>query len=158
MRIEVKGRNLQVTEELRELVARRFEKVGKQVSELAVLEVELSAERNPSNPDGQVAEATLHLKGVTLRAESSSRDIKHSINLIADELAPPGQAPPRQAPQAPRVARRRRPGAAADRRHGPSSTAAARGLKRVQTTVAGRPRSGRPEARAAVDQPLGLKS
>jgi putative sigma-54 modulation protein len=87
MRIEVKGRNLQVTEELRECVARRFEKVGKQVSELAVLEVELSAERNPANPDGQVAEATLHLKGVTLRAESRSREIKHSINLIADELA-----------------------------------------------------------------------
>jgi ribosome hibernation promoting factor len=87
MQIEVKGRNLQVTDELRELVGKRFEKVGKQVSELAVLEVELSAERNPANPDGQVAEATLHLKGVTLRATDSSRDIKHSINLIADELA-----------------------------------------------------------------------
>jgi putative sigma-54 modulation protein len=87
MRIEVKGRNLQVTEELRECVAKRFEKVGKQVSELAVLEVELSSERNPANPEGQVAEATLHLKGVTLRAESHSPEIKHSINLIADELA-----------------------------------------------------------------------
>ena len=87
MRIEVKGRNLQVTDELREVVTRRFEKVDKQVSELAVLEVELSEERNPANPDGQVAEATLHLKGVTLRATDSSRDIKHSINLIADELA-----------------------------------------------------------------------
>jgi putative sigma-54 modulation protein len=87
MKIEVKGRNLQVTDELREIVQRRFEKVGKQVSELAVLEVELSEERNPANPEGHVAEATLHLKGVTLRAKESSRDIKHSINLIADELA-----------------------------------------------------------------------
>jgi putative sigma-54 modulation protein len=87
MRIEVKGRNLQVTDELRECVQRRFEKVGKQVSELAVLEVELSAAKNPANPEGLVAEATLHLKGVTLRATESSRDIKHSINLIADELA-----------------------------------------------------------------------
>ena len=87
MRIEVKGRNLQVTDELRECVDRRFEKVGKQVSELAVLEVELSAEKNPANPESHVAEATLHLKGVTLRATDSSRDIKHSINLIADELA-----------------------------------------------------------------------
>jgi len=87
VKIEVKGRNLQVTEELRELVQRRFEKVGKQVSELAVLEVELSEERNPANPEGHVAEATLHLKGVTLRAKESSRDLKHSINLIADELA-----------------------------------------------------------------------
>jgi putative sigma-54 modulation protein len=87
VRIDVKGRNLQVTEELRECVTRRFEKVAKQVSELAVLEVELSAELNPAIADSQVAEATLHLKGVTLRATSSSREIKHSINLIADELA-----------------------------------------------------------------------
>ena len=87
MRIEVKGRNFQVTDEHREQIARRFEKVAKQVSDLAVLEVELSAERNPGNPEGLLAEATLHLKGVTLRATESSRDIKHSINLIADELA-----------------------------------------------------------------------
>jgi putative sigma-54 modulation protein len=87
MRIEVKGRNLQVTDELRELVARRFDKVGKQVSDLAVLEVELSSARTSANPDGQVAVAALHLKGITLRATDSSRDIKHSIKLIADELA-----------------------------------------------------------------------
>jgi putative sigma-54 modulation protein len=87
MRIEVKGRNITVTDELREIVARRFEKVDKQVSDLATLEVELSEERNRANPDQMVAEATLYLKGVTLRAENASRDIKHSINLIADELA-----------------------------------------------------------------------
>jgi putative sigma-54 modulation protein len=87
MEIEVKGRNLPVTDELRECVARRFEKVAKQVSPLAVLEVELSEERNPANPDSQVAEATLRLKGVTLRARETSRDLKHSINLISDELA-----------------------------------------------------------------------
>ena len=87
MRIEVKGRNLQVTDELREVVARRFEKVDKQVSDLATLEVELSEERNRATPDHMVAEATLYLKGVTLRAENASRDIKLSINLIAEELA-----------------------------------------------------------------------
>ena len=87
MRIEVKGRNLQVTDELREVVTRRFAKVDKQVSELALLEIELSEERNPANPQQMVAEATLHLKGVTLRATDRSRDIKHSINLIAEELA-----------------------------------------------------------------------
>src|SRR4051794_14149873 len=86
MRIEVKGRNLPVTEELRECVTRRFDKVAKQVSPLAVLEVELCEERNPANPDSQVAEATLYLKGVTLRAKDASRDVKHSINLIAEEL------------------------------------------------------------------------
>ena len=87
MEIEVKGRNLPVTDELRECVTRRFEKVAKQVSPLAVLEVELIEERNPANPESQVAEATLRLKGVTLRAKETSRDLKHSINLISEELA-----------------------------------------------------------------------
>ena len=87
MQTEVKGRNVTVTDELRECVQRRFEKVGKQVSELAVLEVELSEERNPANPESHVAEATLHLKGITLRARDASRDPKHSINLVAENLA-----------------------------------------------------------------------
>jgi putative sigma-54 modulation protein len=87
MRIEVKGRNLQVTDDLREVVARRFAKVDKQVSDLATLEIELSEERNPANPDQMVAVATLYLKGVTLRAKNASKDSKHSINLVADDIA-----------------------------------------------------------------------
>jgi putative sigma-54 modulation protein len=87
MRIEVKGRNVPVSDELREHVSRRFRVVAKQVSELAELEVEVFEERNPANPDCHVAEATLHLKGVTLRARSASRDLMHSINEVSDELA-----------------------------------------------------------------------
>ena len=87
MRIEVKGRNLTVTEDLRESCQRRFEKVGKQVSDLAVLQIELGEERNPANPHSQVAEATLHLKGVVLRARESARDMPHAINLVADDIA-----------------------------------------------------------------------
>lgn len=86
MRIEVKGRNLPVSEDLREHVAKRFRKVERQVSELAELEVEVFEERNPAIADSQVAEATLHLKGVTLRARDSSPDIMHSVNLCADSL------------------------------------------------------------------------
>jgi ribosome hibernation promoting factor len=87
VRIEVKGRNLQVSDELKEHVEKRFRTVSRQVSELAELEVELAEERNPANPDSQVAEATLHLKGVTLRAHSASREMLHSINTVSDELA-----------------------------------------------------------------------
>jgi putative sigma-54 modulation protein len=86
MRIEVKGRNLPVSDDLREHVAKRFRKVDKQVSELAELEVEVFEERNPAIPNSQVAEATLHLKGVTLRARDASPDLIHSINLCADSL------------------------------------------------------------------------
>ena len=87
MRIEVKGRNLQVSDALREQVERRFAKVGKQVSEMAVLRVDLCEERIAGSSDRCVAEATLSLKGTTLRAKDASRDLGHAINLIADELA-----------------------------------------------------------------------
>jgi len=49
--------------------------------------VELFQERNPAIADSQVAEATLHLKGTTLRARDASPDIVHSFNMVADELA-----------------------------------------------------------------------
>ena len=84
MRIEVKGRNLQVTEELRESVERRMDKIGKQVSELAVLEVEIADNRTPTDP--VTAEATLQLKGTTLRAKSAAEDAKHAINLVGDNM------------------------------------------------------------------------
>jgi putative sigma-54 modulation protein len=87
MRIEVKGRNVPVSDELRERIEKRFAKVGRQVSPLARMEVELKEERNPSIRASQVAEATLYLKGVTLRARDASESMQHSINLVADELA-----------------------------------------------------------------------
>ncbi len=87
MRIEVKGRNIPVSEDLREHVERRFRVVGKQVSDLAELEVEVFQEHNPSIPECYVAEATLHLKGVTLRACHSDRDLNHSVHVVSEELA-----------------------------------------------------------------------
>ena len=87
MRISVKGRNTPVTDDLREHVTRRFAKIERQVSPLAELEVEVMEERNPAIADSQVAEVTLHLKGVTLRASDASRDMTHSINLCAEELS-----------------------------------------------------------------------
>jgi putative sigma-54 modulation protein len=86
MRIEIRGRNVEVTEELREHIVKRFRRVGKQVSELAVLDVELSEERNPAISDSQVAEATLHLKGVTLRAREASPEMMHTIHELAEDI------------------------------------------------------------------------
>ena len=86
MRIDIRGRNVEVTEELREHVHKRFSRVGKQVSELAVLDIELSEERNPSIADSQVAAATLHLKGVTLRAREASHDMNGTIGDLAEDM------------------------------------------------------------------------
>ena len=86
MRIEIRGRNVEVTEELREHVEKRFRRIGKQVSDLAVLDVELSEERNPAISDSQVAEATLRLKGVTLRARAASPEMMHTIHELAEDI------------------------------------------------------------------------
>jgi putative sigma-54 modulation protein len=83
----MRGRNAVVTEALRRHVEQRFRKVAKQVSDLAVLEVELRAERNPAIADGKLVDAMLHLKGTTLRATERSADLTHSIDLAADNLA-----------------------------------------------------------------------
>lgn len=87
MRIAVKGRHTSVSPYLRDHVEKRFAAIGRQVSELAELEVELTEERNPSIADAEIAEATLHLKGVTLRARGASSDMAHSINVCEAQMA-----------------------------------------------------------------------
>lgn len=87
MRIEVKGRNLQVSDDCRELIERRFARVGKQVPDGALLVVELSAEPKTASPDCAAAEAILYLKGTTLRAHDASRDLGHAIHLVSDEMS-----------------------------------------------------------------------
>jgi putative sigma-54 modulation protein len=86
VRIEIRGRNVEVTEEVRRAVEKRFARIGRQVPDVATLNVELREERNPAISDSQVAEAILQLKGVTLRAEETSPDMLHSIRLLADDM------------------------------------------------------------------------
>lgn len=86
MRIEVRGRNVEVDEELREHVLKRFRRVGRQVSELAMLEVIVWEEKNPAIADSQVAEATLRLKGVTLHAKECTPEMAHSVHELAEDI------------------------------------------------------------------------
>jgi putative sigma-54 modulation protein len=86
VRIDVRGKNVEVTDEIRDAVVSRFKRVGKQVSELASLEVELRQEKNPRIADRMVARATMRLKGVTLRAEEASPDMLHSIHELAEDI------------------------------------------------------------------------
>jgi putative sigma-54 modulation protein len=87
MYIDIKGRNVPVTDELRVHAERRLAKVSRQVSELARLEIELFKEPNPRVAACHVAEGTLYLKGVTLRARDASPDLLRSVNEMVDELA-----------------------------------------------------------------------
>jgi putative sigma-54 modulation protein len=87
MQIEMKGRNVPVPDDLRRHAERRLRKVSRQVSRLARLEIELLRERNPRVADHEVVEATLYLKGITLRARDASPQMLHSLNLVVEELS-----------------------------------------------------------------------
>lgn len=86
MQIELTGTNVEITDGLRELVQRRLDKVGRQVSELAVCEVILAEERNPSIRDSQKAEAILVLKGATLNAKAAAPEMHSALGEVAGDL------------------------------------------------------------------------
>jgi len=86
MELHVKGKNLEVSDAIRTYAERKLRKLDKQVSKLVRVELELAVEKNPSIAENQVAEATVWLKGHTLRAREATRDMKASIDELADKL------------------------------------------------------------------------
>lgn len=86
MQLNVKGKNLEVSESIRSYVERRLRKLDRRVHELTEVEIELAVEKNPSIAESQVAEATVHLKGQTLRAREAAHDMKAAIDELADKL------------------------------------------------------------------------
>ena len=87
VKIDVKGRNTPVTDELRELVERRFRTVAAQLPDDARLMVEVREERNPKIADSMVVEARLKMSGRTVCAHDSSHSMRHAIVLCSEELA-----------------------------------------------------------------------
>jgi putative sigma-54 modulation protein len=86
MQLHVKGKNLEVNDSIRAYVERKLQKLDRRVHELTQVEIELAVEKNPSIAECQVAEATVHLKGQTLRAREAAHDMKAAIDELADKL------------------------------------------------------------------------
>jgi putative sigma-54 modulation protein len=86
MQLQIKGKNLDVSDSVRSYAERKLAKLDRVVHDEARVEIELAVERNPSVADNQVAEATVWMKGHTLRAREASRDMKASIDELAEKL------------------------------------------------------------------------
>jgi putative sigma-54 modulation protein len=86
MQLHVKGKNLEVNESIRSYAERRLRKLDRRLHDSTVVELELAEERNPSIAESQVAEATVHLKGRTLRVREAERDMRAAIDQLADKL------------------------------------------------------------------------
>ncbi|MDX6532609.1 MAG: putative sigma-54 modulation protein [Gaiellales bacterium] len=86
MRLQVKGRHIDVTDSLFQYAERKLGKLARHLSDASRCELELIVEHNPSISDNQVAEATVWTKGPVLRARESSTDMYASIDLVAEKL------------------------------------------------------------------------
>jgi putative sigma-54 modulation protein len=86
MRLQVKGKNVEVSDSLRSYAEQKLHKLDRLVPDLAQIELELCVEKNPSIAANQVAEATVWVKGHTLRGREASRDMKASIDALVDNL------------------------------------------------------------------------
>ena len=71
MRLQVKGKNVEVTEAIHTYAERKLGKLARQLADPTRVELELAVERNPSIADNHVAEATIWTKGPTLRAREA---------------------------------------------------------------------------------------
>jgi putative sigma-54 modulation protein len=86
MRLQVKGKNVEVSDSIRTYAEQKLRKLDKQLSDLVQVEVELSTEKNPSIRENQVAEATVFTKGHPLRARAATSDMRASIDGLSDKL------------------------------------------------------------------------
>jgi ribosome hibernation promoting factor len=86
MRLQVKGRNVEVSEAIRSYAEEKLGKLERQLADPTRVELELAVERNPSIADNIVAEATIWTKGPVLRAQERSTDMRASIDLLTDKL------------------------------------------------------------------------
>jgi putative sigma-54 modulation protein len=86
MRLQVKGKNVEVSDSIRSYAEHKLRKLEGRLHELTLVEIELAVERNPSIAANQVAEATVWTKGPVLRAREASPDMKASIDQLADKL------------------------------------------------------------------------
>ena len=81
MHLSVKGRNLEITDALRTYAEEKVQRMGKYLDGIVSGNVVLSVEKHR-----QIAEVTLRVRDLTVRAEESTDDMYSSIDLVAEKL------------------------------------------------------------------------
>jgi putative sigma-54 modulation protein len=86
MQVIVQGRNLQVTDRLREYVEDKTSKLDRYLPTITEARMELSTEKTRSAEDRHVAQLTVRIKGVLLRSEERSADMFTSVDMVMDKI------------------------------------------------------------------------
>ncbi len=81
MRLSVKGRNLEITEPLRRYAEEKVQRLTKYLEHIVTANVVLAVEKHR-----QIAEVTLRVRDLTIRAEESTGDLYSAIDLVTEKL------------------------------------------------------------------------
>ncbi len=88
MKLVIHGKNIEITDAIREYVHQKIEKAVNHFQSLTTeVDVHLSVARNPRINPKQSSEVTIYANGTVIRAEESSESLYASIDLVADKIA-----------------------------------------------------------------------
>ncbi|MBD1873181.1 ribosome-associated translation inhibitor RaiA [Nodosilinea sp. FACHB-131] len=88
MKLVIHGRNIEITDAIREHVEQKILKAVSHFKHLTnEVDVHLSVAKNPRIGANQAAEVTLFVDGAVVRAEESSENLYASIDLVADKIS-----------------------------------------------------------------------
>ena len=85
MRLQSKGRNVEVSEAVRSYAESKFRRLDRQLDDPAI-ELELRLETNPSIADDHAADASVFAKHDTLRAHATGPTFEVAIDELVDKL------------------------------------------------------------------------
>ncbi|NJL22739.1 MAG: ribosome-associated translation inhibitor RaiA [Leptolyngbyaceae cyanobacterium SM1_3_5] len=87
MKLVIQGKNIEITDAIREYVHQKIEKAVNHFQNLTTeVDVHLSVARNPRINPRQTAEVTIYANGAVVRAEESSENLYASIDMVADKI------------------------------------------------------------------------
>ena len=86
MQLIIKGKNLEVSDPLREYVQKRLGGLDRYMPTIGEMRVELSVQRAKSSSDRQVVQVTMRSNNTILRAEERSADMLAAIDAVRDKL------------------------------------------------------------------------
>jgi putative sigma-54 modulation protein len=87
MKLVIQGKNIDITEAIREYVHQKIEKAVSHFQTMTTeVDVHLSVAKNPRINSKQTAEVTIYANGTVIRAQEGSEDLYASIDLVADKI------------------------------------------------------------------------
>ncbi|MEQ9550478.1 ribosome hibernation-promoting factor, HPF/YfiA family [Coleofasciculus sp. G2-EDA-02] len=87
MKLVIQGKNIEITDAIREYVNQKIEKAVNHFQNMTTeVDVHLSVARNPRISTKQTAEVTIYANKTVIRAQESSEDLYASIDLVADKI------------------------------------------------------------------------